>query len=88
VLRYIRHVRFSRFFFDMGSLTISGVKFKAMVFSREHHKPDVKLCIDGRRLPETKEFKYFGVFFDSGLRWNTQVRYAQRRCLQRLNFMR
>jgi hypothetical protein len=72
-------------FFDMVGLTISAVKSEAMVFSRKHHKPDVTLWIDGRRLPFTK---YPGVFFDSGLRWNTQVMYVQRRCLQRLNFTR
>jgi hypothetical protein len=72
----------------MVVLTISAVKSEAMVFSRKHHKPDVTLWIDGRSLPQTKESKYLGVFFDSGLRWGTQVRYVQRRCLQRLNFMR
>jgi hypothetical protein len=77
-----------KFFFDMAGLTISAVKSEAMVFSRKHHKPDVTLCIYGRSMPQTKEFKYLGVFFDSGLRWSTQVRYVQRRCLQRLNFMR
>jgi hypothetical protein len=85
---YKRHARLSRFFFNMVGLTISAVKTEAMVFSRKHHKPDVTLWIDGRSLPQTKEFKYFGVFFDSGLRWSTQVRYVQRRCLQRLNLMR
>jgi hypothetical protein len=54
-------------------LTISAVNSEATVFSRKHHKPDVTLRIDGRRLPQTKEFKYLGVFFDSGLRWSTQV---------------
>jgi hypothetical protein len=67
---------------------LSTVKSEAMVFSRKHHKPDVTLWIHGRSLPQTKEFKYFGVFFDSGLRWSTQVRNVQRRRLQRLNFMR
>jgi hypothetical protein len=75
-------------FCDMVGLTISVVKFEAMVFFRKHHKPDVTLWIDRRRLLQTKEFKYLGVFFDCGLRWNRQVRYVQRRCLQRLNFMR
>jgi hypothetical protein len=75
-------------FFDMVGLTISVVKSEAMVFSRKHHKPDVTLSIDGRSLPQTKEFKYLRVFFDSGLHWSIQVRYVQRRCLQRLNFMK
>jgi hypothetical protein len=66
VLWYERHVRLSRF--DMVGLKISVVKSEAMVFSRKHHKPDVTLWIDGKRLPQTKEFKYLGVFFDSGLR--------------------
>jgi hypothetical protein len=88
VLWYKRHVWLSRFFFDMVGLTISAVKYEAMVFCRKYHKPDVTLGIDARRLPQTKEFKYLGVFFDSGLRWSTQVMYVQRRCLQRLNFMR
>jgi hypothetical protein len=38
-----------------------------MLFSRKHHKPDVTLWIDERSLPQIKEFKYIGVFFDSGL---------------------
>jgi hypothetical protein len=67
VLWYRRHVRvrLSRFFFDMVGLTISAVKSEAMMFSTKHYKPDVTLWIDGRRLPQTKEFKYLGVFFDS-----------------------
>jgi hypothetical protein len=76
------------FFIDMVGLTLSAVKSEAMVFSRKHHLSDVTLCIDGRRLLQTKEFKYLEVFFDSMLRWSTQVRYVQRRCLQRFNFMR
>jgi hypothetical protein len=28
------------------------------------------------------------VFFDAGLRWGTQARYVQKRCLQRLNFLK
>jgi hypothetical protein len=50
------------FFFDMVGLTISAVKSEAMVFYRKHHKLDVTLWIDARRLPQTKEFKYLGVF--------------------------
>jgi hypothetical protein len=53
----------SKGFFDMIGLTISAVKSEAMVFSRKHHKPDVTLLVDERSLPQTKEFKYFGVFF-------------------------
>jgi hypothetical protein len=79
---------FKVFFFDMVGLKISAVKSEATVFSRKRHKLDVTLWIDGRSLPQTKEFKYLGVFFDSRLRWSTQVRYVQKRCLQRLNFMR
>jgi hypothetical protein len=45
------------------------------------------MWIDGISLPQTKEFKYLGVFFDSELRWMTQVQYVQGRCLQRLNFI-
>jgi hypothetical protein len=44
----------------MVGLTISAGKSKAMVFSRKHHKLDVTLLIDGRRLPQTKNFKYQG----------------------------
>jgi hypothetical protein len=64
------------------------MKSEAMLFSRKHHKPNVTLWIDGRRLPQTKEFKYLGVFCDSMLRLSTQVRYVQGRCLERLNFIR
>jgi hypothetical protein len=63
-------------FFDMVGLTTSAVKSEAMVFSIKHQKPDMTLCIDGISLPQAKEFKYLSVFFDSGLRWNTQVRYV------------
>jgi hypothetical protein len=58
----------SQGFFDMVGLTISAVKSEAMVFSTKHYKPDVTLWIDGRRLPQTKKFKYLGVFFDFGIR--------------------
>jgi hypothetical protein len=51
----------SQGFFDM--IAISAVKSEAMVFSRKHHKPDVTLWIDGKSLPQTKEFKHLGVFF-------------------------
>jgi hypothetical protein len=59
--------------FDMVGLTISAVKSEAMVFCRKDHKPDVTLWADERSLPQTKELKYFGVFFVCGLRWSTQV---------------
>jgi hypothetical protein len=71
--------------FVMVGLRISAVNSEAIVFSRKHQKPDVTLWIDGRRLPQAKEFKHLGVCSDSGLRWSTQVRYVQKQCL---NFMR
>jgi hypothetical protein len=60
----------------MVGLTISAVKSEVMVFSRKHHEPNVTLWIDGRSLPQTKEFKYLGVFFDSGatLEYTSTVR--------------
>jgi hypothetical protein len=39
-------------------------------------------------LPQVVSFKYLRVFFDAGLRWGTQARYVQKRCLQRLNFLK
>jgi hypothetical protein len=48
----------SQVFFYMVGLTISAVKSVAMVFSRKHHKPDVTLWIDERRLPQTKKLDY------------------------------
>jgi hypothetical protein len=39
-------------------------------------------------LPQVVSFKYLGVFFDAGLRWGTQARYVQKRCLQRLIFFK
>jgi hypothetical protein len=77
----------SLFFFDMVGLTISAVKSEAMVFYRKHHKLDVTIWIGERSLPQTKELKYLGVFFGAGLRWSIQIRYTQRRDLQRLNCM-
>jgi ribonuclease HI len=74
-------------FFDIIGLTISSTKSETMVFSRKHTKPELRILVYGQHLPQTKEFKYLGVFFDCGLRWSTQVHYVQRRCLQRLNFM-
>jgi hypothetical protein len=37
----------------------------------------VILWIDGRSLPQTKDFKYLGVLFDSGLRWSTKTMLAK-----------
>jgi hypothetical protein len=68
------------FFFDMVGLTISAVKSEATVFYRKHHKPDVTLWIDGRSLPQTKEFKYLGVFFNSGLRVQKYGTYKYNAC--------
>jgi hypothetical protein len=42
----------------------------------------------GQYLSQTDAFKYLGVFFDKGLRWAVQAQYVQRRCLQRLYFMK
>jgi hypothetical protein len=69
-----------KLFNNMAELAISALKSEAMVFSRKHHKPDVTLWIDVKSVPQTKEFKYLGVYFDSRLGWSTQVRYVQKRC--------
>jgi hypothetical protein len=42
----------------------------------------------GWLLPQVVSFKYLGVFFDAGLKWGTQAGYVQKRCLQRLNFLK
>jgi hypothetical protein len=48
----------------------------------------VLIRIDGILLPQVVSFKYLGLFFEAGLRWGTQARYVQKRCLQRLNFLK
>jgi hypothetical protein len=88
VLWYKRHAWHSRFFFDLVGLTNSAVESEAMVFSRKHQKPDVTLWIGEKSLPQTKQLKYLGVFFGSGLRWSIQIRYVKGRGWQRSNFMR
>jgi hypothetical protein len=74
-------------FFNIIGLTISAKKSEAMIFSRKHAKPELRLLLYSQYLPQTEAFKYLGVFFDTKLKWVTQVRYVHRRCLQRLNFM-
>jgi hypothetical protein len=68
----------SQCFFDMVGLTINAVKSEPMVLFRKHHNPNVILWINGRSLPQTKQFKNLGVFFGFGLRWSTKTRYVQR----------
>jgi len=74
-------------FFDTIGLTISATKSEAMIFSRKHSKPQLRLLLYGQYLPQTDQFKYLGVFLDTGLRWATQIKYVQKRCLQRMNLM-
>jgi hypothetical protein len=83
MLWYKRHARLSRFFLiwlDWRSLRWN-VKLWCSL-------ENIINRIDGRSLTQTNKFKYLGVFFDSGLRWSTQVRYVKRRCLRRWNFLR
>jgi Reverse transcriptase (RNA-dependent DNA polymerase) len=75
-------------FFSMMALTISPTKSELMLFSRKHDRQSLTVYIDGRPLPQTKFFKYLGVFFDEGLRWAIQANYIQRRSLKRINFLK
>jgi hypothetical protein len=54
---------------------------EVVLFYRKHLQPSVSIRIGGKLLPQSVSFKYLGVFFDSGLRWGTQTRYVQKRCL-------
>jgi hypothetical protein len=72
----------------MIGLTISASKSEVVLFSRKHLQPVVSIRINGRLLPQSMSFKYLGVFYDTGLRWGTQVKYVHKRCLQRLNFLK
>jgi hypothetical protein len=74
-------------FFSMSGLTISASKSEVVLFSRKHLQPVVSMRVNGRLLPQSMSFKYLGVFYNTGLRWGTQVIYVQKRCLQRLNFL-
>jgi hypothetical protein len=75
-------------FFSMIWLTISASKSEVVLFSQEHLQPVVSIRVNGRLLPQSISFKYLGVFYDTGLRWGTQAKYVQKRCLQRLNFLK
>jgi hypothetical protein len=72
----------------MIGLTISTTKSEVVLFSRKHLQPVVSIRVNGRLLPQSISFKYLGVFYDTGLRWATQAKYVQKRCLQRLNFLK
>jgi hypothetical protein len=79
-----------RVFFSMIGLTISATNCKSEVvlFSRKQWLPVDSIRVNGRLLPQSISFKYPRVFYDTGLRWRTQAKYVQKRCLQRLNFLK
>jgi hypothetical protein len=75
-------------FISMIGLTISASKSEVVLFSRKQLQPVVSIQVNGRLLPQSISFKYLGVFYETGLRWGTQAKYVQKRCLQRLNFLK
>jgi hypothetical protein len=76
-----RPARHSAFFFAATNVVL---------FSRKHLRSPVSIQIGGTLLPQVVRYKSFEVFFDAGLRWGTQPEkvYVQKRCLQRLNFLK
>jgi hypothetical protein len=58
------------------------------LFSWNHLRPPASIQIGDNLLPQVVSFKYLGVFFDAGLRWGAKARYFQKRCQQRLNFLK
>jgi ribonuclease HI len=69
-------------------LTISGSKSEVMLFTRKHERLPILVRVGSNVLPQTTCFKYLGIFFDAGLRWNCHAKYVRRRCLQRVNLLK
>jgi hypothetical protein len=69
-------------------LTISASKSEVMLFTRKHERPPILVRVGSYVLPQTSCFKYLGIFFDAGLRWNCHAKYVRRRCLQSVNLLK
>jgi hypothetical protein len=72
----------------MIGLTISATKSEVVLFLRKHLQLVVSIRVNGRLLPQSISFKYLGLFYDTGLTWDAQAKYVQKRCLQGLNFLK
>jgi hypothetical protein len=59
-----------------------------MLFTRKYEHLPILVRIGSNVLPQTTYFKYFGIFFDSGLQWSCHVKYVRRRCPQRVNLLK
>jgi hypothetical protein len=67
-------------------LKISASKSEVVLFTRKHESPPTTLVgVGSYVMPQTSYFKYLGIFFDAGLRWNCNAKYVLRRCLERVN---
>jgi hypothetical protein len=67
-------------------LAIFSTKSEVVLFFRRHLQPPVSIRIDGRLLLKLVSFKNLGKFFE--LRWELRLVNVQKRCLQRLNFLK
>jgi hypothetical protein len=77
-------------FFMLLGLMIPLTKSLVVLSSQRHLQPSVSIRIGGRLLQQSESLKYLGVFFDAELRQgtHTQAKYVQKRCLQRLIFLK
>jgi hypothetical protein len=78
-----------KYFFNVKQINEHfDTKSEVVFFSRRHFQPPVLIQIGGRLLPQSISYKYLADFFYAELRWGTQARYVQKRCLQRLSFLK
>jgi hypothetical protein len=77
-------------FFILLGLMIPLTKSVVVLSSQRHLQPPVFILIGGRLLQQSVSFKFLGVFFYAELRQGTQTqaKYVQKRCLQRLNLLK
>jgi hypothetical protein len=61
-------------------LTISESKSEVVLFLRRRLQMVVSIRVNGKLLPQSINFKYLGVFYDTGLRWGSQKSYVCRDC--------
>jgi ribonuclease HI len=69
-------------------IDFSTEKTELVVFSRKHSPAKPKLQLLGKPITHSMCFKYLGVLFDSKCTWKPHIEYLQRKCQQRINFLR
>ena len=70
------------------SFSISGPKYKFIIFSRKRKVKDLSIKIDGNSIKTSPDVSFLGVTFNQGLTWSPHTKTVGARCAKGLHLRR